>query len=323
MKTEYSMSQRIRLAVLALCCVLLQACVAVQSFPTAARAGDTITLALGSVDGLNKSNLTVHYTPLATGVSIDLTPNIRSVFKVYPDKTSRVWLDTDDSANILNVFTGHGAWLNVAVLDLPATLPAGAGYFQVDFDESVVVPNTFAVQSAESVSIFVDILPVAAGAGLPSGFDYHSVPGVIDSGDLSRLGSLDHVVLRPKSALGYTSQIKPAAAEYRIRLPVIGDPMAIEDSSVHVIWDDKPGEFNKQIQLSWHRQGDELTVNVLVLVDSGISADWHRFSVVVLDAAGANAINPDGVPQLLSYRYFDFNGSEMTPSYEPEVVLMK
>jgi len=317
------MSQRIRLAMLALCCVLLQACVAVQSFPTAARAGDTITLALGSVDGLSKSNLTVHYTPLSTGIPVDLTANVRSVFKVYPDKTSRVWLDTSDSANILNVWAGHGAWLSVAVLNLPSSLPAGAGYFQVVFGNGVIVPNAASVQTVESVQIGAEILPASAGAGSQSGFDYYGFPGNVENGNLSKLESISKVVLRPRESNYYVSQVNPAAAEYVIRLPILGDIQALDNSSVHVVWDDKPGEFNKQIQLSWRRQDDLLTVNVLVPGEFSIYENLHRFSVMVLDVDGANAIDPNGTPQLLSYRYFDLNGNQITGSFIPEVVVMK
>ncbi|MDQ1363057.1 MAG: hypothetical protein QG652_917 [Pseudomonadota bacterium] len=317
------MFQRMAFAFFAVFFVLLQGCVAVQSFPATARAGDTITLALGSVDGLNKSNLQISYTPQSTNIPVDLTANIRNVFKVYPDKTSRVWLDTADSANILNVFAGHGAWLNVAVLDLPATLPSGYGSFQVDFGNGVIVPNTFAVQSAETVQIISEILPAAAGTGVASSFYYYSAPGGVISGNLSKLAAIPQVVLRPQVSNSYFSLLKPSAAEYRIKLPIIGDVQALDDSSVHVIWDDKPGEFNKQIQLNWKRQGDELTVNILVPVAQAIQADLHRFSIIVLDADGINAIDPAGTPQLLSYRYFDFNGAEFAPTYTPEVVVMK
>ena len=43
--------------------ILLAGCVATQPFPYAVRAGDTITLAIGSYDGVNKNNLSITYYP--------------------------------------------------------------------------------------------------------------------------------------------------------------------------------------------------------------------------------------------------------------------
>lgn len=320
MKTKFYMNQKLCLAVFAALFVLLQGCVAVQSFPTAARAGDTITLALGSVDGLNRSNLQIFFTPQSTGLPVGLTANIRSVFKVYPDKNSRVWLDAADSANILNVWAGHSAWLSVAVLNLPSNLPAGPGYFTVTFGSGAVLPNRSSVQSADTVQIGAEILP---GMGVAGNFNYYGFPGNQENGSLRTLESVHCVVLRPSETNYYVSSIKPAAAEYRIRIPMVGDISALDGSSVHVIWDDKPGEFNKQIQLNWYRQNDVFTVNVLVPGAQAIQENLHRFSIIVLDADGVNVIDPAGTPQLLSFRYFDLNGAEIAPSFTPEVVVMK
>jgi len=46
----------------------------------AARPGDTITLAVGSQDGMNASNTTVTFTSDSDNIPVDLTPNIRAIF---------------------------------------------------------------------------------------------------------------------------------------------------------------------------------------------------------------------------------------------------
>jgi len=77
---------------------LTYGCVALQPFPTAARAGDTITLAVGSADGMTDSNTTVEF--FAPGVDPDIGPGtlipIRSVIKLLPDKASHLWLASGD-----------------------------------------------------------------------------------------------------------------------------------------------------------------------------------------------------------------------------------
>ena len=59
MKTLISLDTMLKGLALLLAFIYLQGCLAVQSFPTAARAGDTVTLAIGSLEGANKNNLSV------------------------------------------------------------------------------------------------------------------------------------------------------------------------------------------------------------------------------------------------------------------------
>jgi hypothetical protein len=297
---------------------LFQGCVAINTYPAVARAGDTITLSLGSVDGLDKSKLQISFVPQSTGLPIDLTANIRSVLKIYPDRTSPTSIG-NTSTFFLTSFSGHAAWMNIAVIDLPANLPIGQGYFQVVYSNDVRVPNTIWVPSAEGMHIATEII---AGTGTNNSFSYYSDSGSILTGAFSDVESLPHVVLRPASGNNYNSAIYPAAAEYRIRLPISGNVSSMDDSEIHVIWDYKPNEDNRQIQLNWRRQSDVITVNVLVPTDLTISDRLYQFSIVV-DPVNNNVIDINGTPQLLSYRYFDLNGNQITSIQIPEVVVMK
>ena len=315
------MTMRIGVTLFVVALLVLQGCVAVQTFPSVARAGDTITLALGSVDGLDKTKMTLSYVPQSTGVAIDITANIRSVLKIYPDRTSPASLNNTYTA-FLTAFSGHAAWMNMAVINLPATLPTGPGYFQVDFNDSVRVPNTSGVVNAEGLHIATEIL---AGTGAANSFTYYTNPPANTlAGNFQSLEPLPHVVLRAAATTNYAAGTKhPAAAEFRIQLPITGDVQAMDDSEVHVIWDYKPGEDNMQIQLSWHRLADVITVNVLVPTNIALSERLFQFSIVIDKASNNNLININGTPQLLSYKYFDLNGNEMTAEFTPEVVVMK
>jgi hypothetical protein len=323
MKSERYINKQLCLVVFAAIFVLLQSCVALNTYPTMARAGDTITLSLGSVDGLDKSRLQIFYTPQATGVPINISSNIRSVLKVYPDRTSSASM-ADIWTSQLTVYSGHAMWMNVVVVDLPASLPTGLGYFTVDFASSVRVASTSYVASAESVRINTEILP---GTGIKNDFFYYAAnpnPVLAQIGNFTRLEPLPHVVLRPGAATNYASGANhPAAAEFKIKLPVSGNVSILDDSEVHVIWDYKPGEDNKQIQLNWSRQLDVITVNVLVPTDLTITEQQMQFSIVINPAMAGNKINIDGTALLQSFRYYDLNGVGFTPAFTPEVVVMK
>lgn len=299
----------------------LQGCVAVQTFPNVARAGDTITLALGSVDGLDKSKLTLAYIPQSTGVPIDITSSVRSVLKVYPDRTSSASMSDAWTSN-LTVFSGHAMWMNVAVVDLPVTLPTGPGYFQVDFADSVRVPASNVITSAESKHIVTEIL---AGSGAPNNFSYYAMAGAASQPvNFNRLEPLPHVVLRPALSGNYGfGGVHPAAAEYRIKLPINGNQQTLDASELHVIWDYKPGEDNKQIELNWHHDNDVITVNVLVPTDLTLVEQQVQFSIVIDPSYADNIVDIHGTPQLLSQRFWDLNGNEMTAQLTPEVIVMK
>ena len=108
-----------------------------QTFPGVVRAGDTVTFAIGSLDGLNRSNITVEYYPDSDPANpVDLTRFVRSVMKVYPDKTSQAYWDVTSGYGLETLtsqtsLSGHGPWQSVVVVDLPLTLPSGTGIFRI------------------------------------------------------------------------------------------------------------------------------------------------------------------------------------------------
>ena len=112
---------------------LLQGCVATQSFPTVARGGDTITLAVGSPDGMNKSNTTAQFV---SDVDASETPlSIRSIIRLRPDNTSNLAL-FDSFVNAEDYYTAHSQWLTVIVIDLPEALTIGGGQVEINSSAS-------------------------------------------------------------------------------------------------------------------------------------------------------------------------------------------
>src|ERR1700687_4184575 len=74
----------------------LAACSGTQTFTPAARAGDTVTLAVGWQKTLQRQNLTVTITDANNSVTTYL-PNdahVRAIVNLYPDPASRAVVDT-------------------------------------------------------------------------------------------------------------------------------------------------------------------------------------------------------------------------------------
>lgn len=110
-------------------------CMGTQSFGIAARSGDTIALAVGRYDNLQKSNMTVTVTD-SSGKVTTYQPNssaIRAVINLYPDPASylmysdRLYPGLPGLLSILNSTTsGDKDWWETTVyLNLPSGMATG------------------------------------------------------------------------------------------------------------------------------------------------------------------------------------------------------
>lgn len=122
---------------------VLQGCAAVSTFSTAARPGDTVALATGWNQNVNRANLTAVITdsqgtvvPYSAGDS-----RVRAVVRLYPDPVSRLMVETaTGQSNGMALMNGPliGQTINerytfsdadwnqmVVYLDLPSTLAEG------------------------------------------------------------------------------------------------------------------------------------------------------------------------------------------------------
>lgn len=283
--------------------ILATGCVMVQPVPYAARAGDTIMLPVGSPDGMDMSNTTITFEPdLDPGNQIDLTARVRSISKVYPDKTSFAWLLS--LADSVPTASGHGPWLTVITLDLPEDIPEGKGIIHVSTSNDVVYPENSA--NVNSVPIDFEILP---GQGQPHGFEYRtfsfSTGNVV--GDLSKLGSLPQLLVAPP--VPHSSEDRWfGAIEFKLNAPIRSDQGDIVPaSSIAVVQDDQPDNIKTQVQMSWHRSGDDFTINFMS-ASGGMRYYQARCSLVVMDPGTSGEIAFPVLPSLTSVRYFDVNG---------------
>jgi len=267
---------------------ILHGCVATQSFPTVARSGDTVTLAVGSPDGMTKSNTTVHFV---SEVDSSVTPlMIRSIIRIRPDQTSNAAL-FNAFLNAEDYFTGHSQWMSIIVIDLPEDLTIGDGHIHIETSASY----GYLPVGINDIPISIEIIE---GTGKRNEFNYNNNFGGIGPGNLTDLESLPQVVLRPP-LIQSTTLI--AAAEIKVNIPV----GAVPDRAIRIVNDDfYTKNYQDQLQMSWSRSGDEFTVN-FVSPTGSMEPKQLRFSVVL--RPGNNFLSQK-TPSIESVTLYDESG---------------
>ena len=265
----------------------LQGCVATQSFPTVARSGDTITLAVGSPDGMTKSNTTAQFV---SDVDSSITPlSIRSIIRIRPDNTSEAAL-FDDVLNAEDYYTGHSQWLSVVVIDLPEGLTVGTGH--IDINSSA---------SYGSLSVGINDIPISIeiidGVGQRNEFTYNNNFRGVGPGDLTALEPLPQAVIRPPFI---QSTVLLAAAEIKVNVPLGSVPTR----GIRVVNDDfYTKNYQDQVQMNWSREGDEITVN-FISPKGTMELKQLRFSIVPRPGNDfASGIDPN----VVSVKLYDGN----------------
>lgn len=182
----------------------LSGCTTYQVFPFVARPGDTVSMSIGSPLNLSRADITsVTFTydsgQVGTG-SVDLTPNLRAVFRLFADKASDVyspgggWTE-EIPVNFLVKSGGHEPSATVVVLDLPTTMLEGSGVVTIQTDTSKVSYPTIN-SPIEDISIELSII-TAAGIGAPNPFEYEIGIGAVNTSNLSRLEPVERITVNP------------------------------------------------------------------------------------------------------------------------------
>jgi hypothetical protein len=273
-----------------------------NTFPSAARWGDTVALAVGSPVGMTRANTTATFTSTADNIPRDITANIRAIFKLYADKASEVYENGSNTGTLVGS-AGHEQWVTIAVIDLPAftpSLPLGPG--NVRFNTTAVYPGVDI--PINNVDIPLDIL---AGAGSRQSFDYQVGTFSVVDGNLGRLEA------RPRAVFGpaYPSVACPCpdygAIEVKINMPTNFGP-ALPTPFMQVLEEDLMvnTESNRNLLYGLSNNQQDLTV-MLVSMTGKLKYNEARFSVVLRTGASFT-----GTPTVTSIRYFDLNGSEIT-----------
>jgi len=282
--------------------LILQGCVAVRSFPTIARGGDTITLAVGSPDNMTRANTTAQFVSDLDLIPVDLT--IRSIIRLRPDNTS--WVANFGNLSLGNMerLSGHSAWLSVIVIDLPQGLSLGPGVINI---------NSGGVYTFNGINTRPINIEILAGSGAPNPFVYYTESGPTSKapGNLSNLEPLTQVVVRPPNiGSGWSTVVFYGAAEIKLNVPVQkvgGGDVVLSD--IRVVQDDMHF-FNAlhQTGMIWSKSGDEITV---ITTSPTGSMRYYETRFSVLLKPGNEFITIPG-SSLTSVTYYDANGNVVT-----------
>jgi len=286
---------------------VLSGCVAYNAMPVAARPGDTITLGIGSADGISTSNTTVTYLPDA-GSPVPLTDF--HVFKLYPDKTSSTLANPANSTWEITATSGHEPWLTVMAINLPTTgLVPGAGVVEI----STTADYPTISNHVNDVPISLEIL---AGTGSPHPLEYNIGLGASATGKFSSLERTHQVIVKPPFDELATWPTY-GAIEVTLRFAADGAP----PSSFQIVSDDISLYTGSDRNVIHKVSGDELIVSYIS--PTGLLNYYEpRFSVVPLKAKPLSTppplTMPSEPPTVKSVVYYDVDGVVATGPSESE-----
>ena len=282
--------------------VIFNGCTAFKTFPQTARGGDTIALAVGSPDGMSRANTTaIFVSDSAPGSPVDLTSNIRSIFRLYADKNSEVYNPGGDARYIVNT-SGHEPWITIVALDLPVGLPLGPG--KIQFSTTATYPTIGS--NINNLPVSIEIIP---GTGSSSTFDYEYGLGASMTGDLTALESLPHAQVIPRYPQS-TTWPSYGAIEVKMHVPTtLG--IALDQTILRVIRDDMFIETQSDPALIYHHDSNQ-DLTVLFLSTQGLLKYFDpRFSIKLIDSPYL-PISFSGTPSLTMVKYYDVDGNEVS-----------
>jgi len=281
--------------------LLLQGCAAVNTFPTIARAGDTVSLLVGGSEDARKETISITLTDVNSNVwDLQALGKVRSVFSVRPDGRAEGLHYSSYLELVLPWGFGHEPVQTVLVIDVPDGVASGMATLNVS-------TNTTDNSSGfgEPFAINLEIIP---GAGSTDDFLFkHVITGDTPT-DFSRLEPLPH------AKISFVSGTAVAAVSLEVDfdesiLPADDLNLYVPQSTVR---DLASNTFDKtQRMVYWRQDGQQLFVDIISPqgIDSGF------LNVYVLHPRGLT-----GAPgfSLLNAQVYDVNGSllSITPVLE-------
>ena len=296
--------------------IFLGGCTAYKTFPNAARAGDTITLAVGSPDGMTRGNTTATFISEADPENqIDVTPNIRAIFKLYADQASLIYETPALFTEQIVMTSGHAPSVTVVVIDLPTGLPTGPA--RIEFSTTATYPtigshiNDLSTNAQPLVAaghvdppIALNILP---GTGTSTEFPYEFGMGWFMIGDLTWLEAQPHAQVSPPFQGGNPAGW-PEYGAVEVKMNLETD-LPLTDSLFRVVADEMSFYTNSQRSVVSDLNGNELTV--MFISPKGKLHYYEPRFAVVLDSS----VNFSQVPfpaTMSSVQYYDVDGNVAT-----------
>jgi hypothetical protein len=278
----------------------LSGCIALQTFPQSARAGDTVALAVGSADGMSRANTTAYFVSDSNSTQYNLTPRIRGIFRLYADKASSTYTSGSNTTYIVST-SGHEPWVTVMVVDLPQGLPTGTG--KVHITTTATYPTIGS--SINDLPINLEILP---GTGVSSSLSYEFGKGTSMPGDPTLLEALPYAQVMPIFPQS-TTWPTYGAIEMKMYVPTSAGT-ALDPPRLRVLTDDMSVSTSSSLTTTYRHDSNQ-NLTVLLLSPTGRLRYYEaRFSIVPINNS-TQIISFAGTPTITSVRYFDINGNQV------------
>ena len=271
-------------AFMCLCVLVLMStgCASVNTFPTVARAGDTVSLMVGGTEQARKETIQVDLVD-SNGGSWNLAdPNgdsdrsdslVRSVFNLRPDgRASGVHYSNYLESDISWVY-GHEPLQSVLVVDIPAGVPTGLAQLHINTgvnDDSSGIGNNFTVN--------LDIVDVAGNPGSSDAFLRQDAFGRTLGVDFSGLESAPYAQI----SFSNVSQLIGAVS---IELDFDETVVNPDDLDLYVPQSNvrgsngNPGAFGEmQRMVYWRQDGQKMYIDVIA--PQGLKPKYLKLNVV-------------------------------------------
>lgn len=274
---------------------LASGCTAVNTFPQAARAGDTVSVMIGGSEQARKETISAVLTDSAGGqYDLQALGLVRSVFNLRADGRAHGMHYSDYLSSYISWSYGHEPVQTVLVADLPPALATGMATLSVGLN---VTDNS---SGANPANIRLEILP---GTGSPDGFSRKSSGGGSTPADLQALEPA------PNAKITFASGAVIGAASLVIDV----DQAVVNPDDLNVYVPESivrgsfasPGAFgDKQRMVYWRQDGDRLYIDIIA--PQGI--DGRYLQVFVVHPRGLS-----GLPgfTILSAAVYDINGQSL------------
>lgn len=285
--------------------LFLQGCTAVNTFPTIARAGDTVSIMVGGSEKASKNTIAATLTDV-NGTTWDLQSLglVRSVFSLRTDGRAEGLHYSPYLDSYISWFEGHEPVQTVLVADLPQNVAPGQAYLTISLNAN---DNSSGISDPFTVGV-----EVIDGIGSPDDF-------VRQDG-----GAVDFARMEPapyaKITFGTGTETIWAASLVVDFDETVLNPndinLYVPESTVRGSFTD-PGAFGKtQRMVYWHQDGQKLYVDLVapqgiqtrymhlyVIHPKGLSgpANLGLISAVVYDVDGNEIVVPANLeyfPQL-------------------------
>ena len=275
----------------------LSACTSVSTFPTIARAGDTISVMVGGTEKARKDTIDVTLTDASSQTwNLKTLGLVRSVFNLRTDGRAYGAHYSPYLDSYISWYYGHEPVQTVLVTDLPAGAAPGSATLTIS---PHVTDNSSG--AADPVTVYLEII---AGAGQSDQFSRYSGAGYAQV-DFSKLEPAPHATIR----FGSGAEVIGAAS-----LVLDFNEAVLNPNDINVYCPESTvrgsfvysGAFGKtQRMVYWRHDGQKLYVDVVA--PQGIEAQYLKLYLV----HPKNLSGPASF-SILSTAIYDVNGNAIS-----------